>query len=47
MERAFYAKLELGQHSVLLDRVWDLAGALGTTPSALFDAAHATEPSDT
>jgi DNA-binding XRE family transcriptional regulator len=35
MERAFYAKLEAGQHSVLADRLWDLAGALGVDPQEL------------
>lgn len=36
LERAFYAKLEAGQHGVLTDRLWDLAGALGVDPGELF-----------
>ncbi len=36
MERSFWAKLEGGQHSVLLDRVWDLARAVHADPADLF-----------
>ncbi len=37
IERAFYVRLETGRHSMLIDRVWDLAAALEVPPSALFE----------
>jgi prolipoprotein diacylglyceryl transferase len=39
MERAFYAKLETGQHSVMADRLFDLAAALRVDVPALFEPA--------
>ncbi len=45
MERAFYAKLESGQHSVLADRLWDLARALGVDPPDLLRPPAAAPPS--
>ncbi len=37
LEPSFYRKLENARHSVLVDRVWDLAAALEVPPSALFE----------
>lgn len=36
LDRAFYVDLENAKHSVLVDRVYDIATALGVTSSDLF-----------
>ncbi|WP_235747221.1 helix-turn-helix domain-containing protein [Nocardia coffeae] len=41
VSRPAIARIELGNSSVQIDRLWDLAEALATTPSALLaDAEH-------
>lgn len=41
VSRPAIARIELGTSSVQIDRLWDLAEALSTTPSALLaDAEH-------
>lgn len=41
LSRSAIARLEKGEASVSSDRLWDLARALGTTPSAIYAAAEA------
>ena len=36
MDRSFYVQLESAQHSVLVDRLYDVAEALGVTVADLF-----------
>jgi transcriptional regulator with XRE-family HTH domain len=37
LDRSFYVEIETARHSVTLDRVWDLADALGVPVAQLFD----------
>lgn len=41
LSRSAIARLEAGEASISSDRLWDLAKALGTTPSAIYAAAEA------
>lgn len=41
LSRSAIARLEAGDASISSDRLWDLAKALGTKPSALLAAAEA------
>ena len=41
LSRSAIARLEAGEASISSDRLWDLAKALGTRPSALLAAAEA------
>lgn len=41
LSRSAIARLEAGEASISSDRLWDLARALGTRPSALLAAAEA------
>ena len=41
LSRSAIARLEAGEASISSDRLWDLARALGTKPSALLAAAEA------
>lgn len=43
LSRSAIVRLERGDASISSDRLWDLARALGTTPSALYAAAEADE----
>ncbi|MGV9748035.1 helix-turn-helix domain-containing protein [Rhodococcus zopfii] len=43
LSRSAIVRLEKGEASISSDRLWDLARALGTTPSALYAAAEADE----
>ncbi|MRH93599.1 helix-turn-helix domain-containing protein [Nocardia sp. SYP-A9097] len=45
VSRPVIARIELGTASVQIDRLWDLAEALSTTPSALLADAEAHLPS--
>ena len=37
LDRSFYVEIETARHSVALDRLWDLADALGVPVAQLFD----------
>ena len=37
LDRSFYVEIETARHSVNLDRVWDVADALGIPVGTLFD----------
>ncbi|SEB66324.1 DNA-binding transcriptional regulator, XRE-family HTH domain [Gordonia malaquae] len=43
LSRSAVVRLEKGDASISSDRLWDLARALGTKPSALYPAAEANE----
>ncbi|GEE00376.1 hypothetical protein nbrc107696_08220 [Gordonia spumicola] len=43
LSRSAIVRLERGDASISSDRLWDLARALGTTPSQLYAAAEADE----
>lgn len=43
LSRSAIVRLEKGEASISSDRLWDLARALGTRPSALYAAAEANE----
>lgn len=43
LSRSAIVRLERGDASISSDRLWDLARALGTTPSAIYAAAEADE----
>ncbi|MEV0466646.1 helix-turn-helix transcriptional regulator [Nocardia tengchongensis] len=46
VSRSVIARIELGSASVQIDRLWDLAEALSTTPSALLADAEQHLPAE-